>query len=464
MAKTRTKTAYVCGECGADHGQWQGQCSACREWNTLTRISLGNGPAVSKPDFTDPGRSAGYTGQRSGVQDLADIDLEAVPRFSSSIGELDRVLGGGLVPGSAILIGGNPGAGKSTLLLQIMCELAQSRRALYVTGEESLQQVGMRARRLGLPEKSLKLLAETQVETICQVARQQQPDVLVVDSIQVMYSAEVASAPGSVSQVRECAAALVQYAKQTGTVLILVGHVTKEGSLAGPKVLEHMIDCFMMLEGDADTRFRILRGQKNRFGAVNELGVFAMTEKGMKEVKNPSAIFLARPEEQSPGSLVMVLWEGTRPLLVEIQALVDESPLNNPRRLAVGLDQNRLGMLLAVLNRHGGIFMSDQDVFVNVVGGVRVTETSADLALVLALVSSFRDRALPRNLVVFGEVGLAGEIRPVPGGQERLSEAAKHGFGLAIVPKGNAPKKFPPGMKVIGVTRLAEAIEALDAG
>ncbi|MGM0632572.1 MAG: DNA repair protein RadA [Pseudomonadota bacterium] len=460
MAKTRT--AYVCGDCGAEHGQWQGQCGTCGEWNTLTRISLGAGPAAGRTEVAGAARGAGYSGQRSDVRDLSDIDLEAVPRFSSSIGELDRVLGGGLVPGSAILIGGNPGAGKSTLLLQIMCELAQSRGALYVTGEESLQQVGMRARRLALPEKNLKLLAETQVETVCQVVAQQQPRVLVVDSIQVMYSSEVGSAPGSVSQVRECAATLVQYAKQTGTVLILVGHVTKEGSLAGPKVLEHMIDCFMMLEGDADTRYRILRGQKNRFGAVNELGIFAMTEKGMKEVKNPSAIFLARPEEQSPGSVVMVLWEGTRPLLVEIQALVDESPLNNPRRLAVGLDQNRLGMLLAVLNRHGGIFMADQDVFVNVVGGVRVTETSADLALILALVSSFRDGALPRNLVVFGEVGLAGEIRPVPGGQERLAEAAKHGFGLAIVPRANAPRQSPPGMRVMGVTRLADAIEALE--
>jgi len=460
MAKAKSRTLYVCSDCGAEHTQWQGQCGACKAWNTLTRFSVGaaaSSSAAVKADF----RQSGYTGQTSGVKDLSEIDLEALPRFSSTIGELDRVLGGGLVPGSAILIGGNPGAGKSTLLLQVMCELAQSRRALYVTGEESLQQVGMRARRLGLPERNLKMLTETNVETITTVAQQEKPEILVVDSIQVMHSSDVASAPGSVSQVRECAAYLVQFAKQTGTVLFLVGHVTKDGSLAGPKVLEHMIDTFIMLEGGSDTKFRILRGQKNRFGAVNELGVFAMMETGMKEVKNPSAIFLARTEEQTPGSLVMVLWEGTRPLLVEIQALVDPSQLSNPRRLAVGLDQNRLGMLLAVLHRHGGLFMADQDVYVNVVGGVRVTETSADLALLLAIVSSYRDQVLPRDLVVFGEVGLAGEIRPVPGGQERLAEAAKHGFKRAIVPRANVPKKAIAGMEVIGVTRMAEALDAL---
>lgn len=457
MAKA--KTAYVCTGCGAEHGQWQGQCVACKEWNTLSRINLGNVAATpaAKADF----RRQGYAGATSGVQDLSEIDLAAVPRLSSSLEELDRVLGGGLVPGSAILIGGNPGAGKSTLLLQVMCTLAQTSRALYVTGEESLQQVGMRARRLGLPERSLKLLAETNVEKICQVAQEQQPQLLVVDSIQVMHSSDIPSAPGSVSQVRECAAYLIQYAKQTNTVLFLVGHVTKDGTLAGPKVLEHMIDCFLMLDGGNDSKYRTLRGQKNRFGAVNELGVFAMTEKGLREVKNPSAIFLARAEEESPGSLVMVLWEGTRPLLVEIQALVDGSQLGNPRRLAVGLDQNRLGMLLAVLHRHGGVFMADQDVFVNVVGGVRVTETSADLALILAIISSFRDKSLPQDLVVFGEVGLAGEIRPVPSGQERLHEAAKHGFKRAIVPRANVPRGGISGMKITGVSRLSEAIDAI---
>ena len=457
MAKT--KLAFVCTDCGAEHGQWQGQCASCKAWNTLSQINLGtsNSPAT-RADF----RKQGYAGDQSNVQKLSDLDLEALPRFSSSIGELDRVLGGGLVPGSVVLIGGNPGAGKSTLLLQIMCLLASGGRpSLYVTGEESLQQVGMRAQRLELPVENLKMLAETNVEQICNAAQQHKPELLVVDSIQVMHSADVTSAPGSVSQVRECAAYLIQYAKQTNTVLFLVGHVTKEGNLAGPKVLEHMIDCFIMLEGGNDTKYRILRGQKNRFGAVNELGVFAMTEQGLKEVKNPSAIFLARTEEDTPGSIVMVLWEGTRPLLVEIQALVDSSQLGNPRRVAVGLEQNRLAMLLAILHRHGGLYMADQDVFVNVVGGVKVTETSADLALLLAIVSSFKDRSLPKDLVVFGEVGLAGEIRPVPGGQERLQEAAKHGFTRAIIPKANAPKRKINGLEVVGVTKIDQALDAL---
>jgi DNA repair protein RadA/Sms len=396
------------------------------------------------------------------VQNLSEINLESMPRLPTSIGELDRVLGGGLVPGSVVLIGGNPGAGKSTLLLQVMCLLSSLEKGgLYVTGEESLQQVGMRSQRLKLPQDNLKMLAETNVELICKAAQTIEPAFIVVDSIQVMHSVDVSSAPGSVSQVRESAAYLIQYAKQTNTVLFLVGHVTKEGNLAGPKVLEHMIDCFIMLEGGSDTKYRVLRGQKNRFGAANELGVFAMTELGLKEVKNPSAIFLSRADEESAGSLVMVLWEGTRPLLVEIQALVDETQLGNPRRVTVGLDQNRLAMLLAVLHRHGGIYMADQDVFVNVVGGVKVLETSADLALILAVVSSFRDKALPRDLVVFGEIGLAGEIRPVPGGQERLAEAAKHGFTRAIVPKANTPKLPIPGIEVVGVAKIDQALEAL---
>tara|TARA_B110000014_G_scaffold114833_1_gene78921 strand:- start:284 stop:1657 length:1374 start_codon:yes stop_codon:yes gene_type:complete len=457
MAKT--KTVFVCKDCGTEYGQWQGQCAACKAWNTLSQINLGSSSSpVTKADF----RRQGYAGDQSNVQSLSDIDLQSLPRYSSSIEELDRVLGGGLVPGSVVLIGGNPGAGKSTLLLQIMCQLAHSGRpALYVTGEESLQQVGMRANRLNLPTDNLKMLAETNVEQISRAAEENKPELLVVDSIQVMHSADVPSAPGSVSQVRECAAYLIQYAKQTNTVLFLVGHVTKEGNLAGPKVLEHMIDCFIMLEGGNDTKYRILRGQKNRFGAVNELGVFAMTELGLKEVKNPSAIFLARTEEDTPGSLVMVLWEGTRPLLVEIQALVDTSPLGNPRRVTVGLEQNRLAMLLAVLHRHGGLYMADQDVFVNVVGGVKVSETSADLALVLAIVSSFKDRSLAKELVVFGEVGLAGEIRPVPGGQERLAEAVKHGFKRAIVPKANLPKTKIEGLEVLGVTKISQALDAI---
>jgi DNA repair protein RadA/Sms len=460
MAKQ--KTAYVCSDCGAEHTQWQGQCMACNEWNTLTRILLGPATVPSAPKNFKRPPTGGDTGAPVGaVQTLGKIDLEEQPRFTSTIGEFDRVLGGGLVPGSAVLIGGNPGAGKSTLLLQVMCHISQTMEALYVTGEESLQQVGMRAKRLGLPVDNLKILAETNVTEITRVAEECQPKIIVVDSIQVMYSADVTSAPGSVSQVRECAAYIIQYAKQTGTALFLVGHVTKDGTLAGPKVLEHMIDCFMMLDGDGDSRYRTLRGQKNRFGAVNELGVFAMTGTGMKEVKNPSAIFLAREEDISPGSIVVVLWEGTRPLLVEIQALVDASQYGNPRRVSVGLDNNRVAMLLAVLHRHGGMLMADQDVFVNVVGGVKVAETSADLAVLLAIVSSFRDKALPRELVVFGEVGLAGEIRPVPSGQERLSEAAKHGFTSAIVPKANAPKKKIDGMDVIVVSKLSDAIDAL---
>ncbi|MEX0617943.1 MAG: DNA repair protein RadA [Pseudohongiellaceae bacterium] len=460
----KTKTAFVCSDCGADHTKWQGQCGACGEWNTLTRVNLGaalRGAGSGSGGGAALRQQSGYAGDTSAVLQLADIDLQSLPRFATGFEELDRVLGGGLVPGSVVLIGGNPGAGKSTLLLQVMCLLAEAMPALYVTGEESLQQVGMRAGRLGLPDKNLKLLAETNVEAIRAAAEQHQPRVLVVDSIQVTYSNDIPSAPGSVSQVRECAAYLIQYAKQANTVLFLVGHVTKEGNLAGPKVLEHMIDCFIMLEGGNESRYRILRGQKNRFGAANELGVFAMTEKGLKEVRNPSAIFLARGEEVTPGSVVVVLWEGTRPLLVEIQALVDASPLGNPRRLAVGLDQNRLAMLLAVLHRHGGLYMADQDVYVNVVGGVKVTETSADLALVLAMVSSFRDACLPHDLVVFGEVGLAGEIRPVPGGQERLREAAKHGFKRAIVPSANVPRTPIDGMEVVGVNKISQALNAI---
>ncbi|MFT5577645.1 MAG: DNA repair protein RadA/Sms [Paraglaciecola psychrophila] len=456
MAKQ--KTAYVCGDCGSDHPHWQGQCKDCNAWNTLTEFKLS-----SSPKQAVEARFQGYTGAagRQKMQTLDAIELAEMPRFSSGVGEFDRVLGGGLVHGSAILIGGNPGAGKSTLLLQTMCHLAASMDALYVTGEESLQQVAMRARRLGLPTDRLNMLSETNVELICAQAQQLQPKVLVVDSIQVVHSDDISSAPGSVSQVRECAAYLTRYAKQTGTVVFLVGHVTKDGGLAGPKVLEHMIDCSILLEGSDDSRFRTLRGQKNRFGAVNELGVFAMTEEGLKEVKNPSAIFLSRASEPASGSLVMVVWEGTRPLLVEIQALVDDSPLGNPRRVAVGLEQNRLAMLLAVLHRHGGLQVGDQDVFANVVGGVKVLETSADLALLLAIVSSFRDQVLPQNLVVFGEVGLAGEIRPVPSGQERIFEAAKHGFSRAIVPRGNMPKQQVPGMEVVGVATLAEALEAI---
>lgn len=460
MAKQ--KTAFVCNDCGSDYAKWQGQCSDCGAWNTLAEIRLGPvAQGVGRPAARPGARRGGFAGALAGARVLQEIDLDDLPRFSCGAEEFDRVLGGGLVPGSSILVGGNPGAGKSTLLLQTMCHLAAGLEALYVTGEESLQQVAMRARRLQLPVDKLRLMAETQVETIVAALEEFKPRVVVVDSIQVVHSEELSSAPGSVSQVRECAAYLTRIAKQTGTVVFLVGHVTKDGSLAGPKVLEHMIDCSILLEGANDSRFRTLRGQKNRFGAVNELGVFAMTERGMREVRNPSAIFLDRNSEPAAGSAVMAVWEGTRPLLVEIQALVDDSQLGNPRRVAVGLEQNRMAMLLAVLHRHGGLQVGDQDVFANVVGGVKVLETSADLALLLAIVSSYRDRQLPADMVIFGEVGLSGEIRPVPSGQERLSEAAKHGFRRAIVPRGNAPKSEIKGMQVLAVSKLAEALEAI---
>jgi len=455
MAKI--KSIYVCNDCGSEHSRWQGQCNGCKEWNTITEMT--QAPVAQDARSA---RYSGYAGKaNSQVQTLAAISLTEMPRIPSGYQELDRVLGGGIVPGSAILIGGSPGAGKSTLLLQVMCQLAEKMGALYVTGEESLQQVAMRAARLGLPTDKLNMLSETSVETICDIAQKEQPKIMVIDSIQVVHVADIQSAPGSVSQVRESAAFLTRFAKQYNVAIFLVGHVTKDGSLAGPKVLEHCIDCSIMLDGSTDSRFRTMRSHKNRFGAVNELGVFAMTGSGLKEVTNPSAIFLSRDEDESPGSVVLVLWEGTRPLLVELQALVDYSQMPNPRRIAVGLDQNRLAMLLAILNRHGGLQMSDQDVFANVVGGVRVTETAADLALLCAMVSSFKNNALPHNLVVFGEVGLAGEIRPVPSGQERLNEAAKHGFTRAIVPFGNVPKKPPKGMTVVGVKKLSEALEAV---
>ncbi|MDP8079752.1 DNA repair protein RadA [Phocoenobacter skyensis] len=456
MAKA-PKVAYVCNDCGADYSRWVGQCKSCGAWNTISEVRL-----VSTKE-TKNDRFRGYSGETTGkIQSLSDICLEEVPRISSGFKEFDRVLGGGIVAGSAILIGGHPGAGKSTLLLQVICKLAAHLPTLYVTGEESLQQVAMRAKRLNLPMDNLKMLSETSVEQICNLADQQKPKIMVIDSIQVMHLADISSSPGSVSQVRECASFLTRYAKMHQVAIIMVGHVTKDGTLAGPKVLEHCIDCSILLEGEADSRYRTLRSHKNRFGAVNELGVFGMTEQGLREVKNPSAIFLTRSEEQTSGSSVMVLWEGTRPLLVEIQALVDHSMLGNPRRIAVGLDHNRLSMLLAVLHRHGGLQMSDQDVFVNVVGGVKVSETSADLALLLALISSFKNRPLPQDLVIFGEVGLAGEIRPVPSGQERISEATKHGFKRAIIPYGNAPKKTIEGMQVFTVKKLSDAINILE--
>ena len=448
----RSKTVYVCADCGAGHAKWQGQCNDCQAWNTLSGLAVDAGPAAVR---------AGFSGERHSPKKLAEVATRDLPRIETGIGELDRVLGGGLVPGSAVLVSGNPGAGKSTLLVQVMCRLAGAHRALYVTGEESLSQVALRAKRLRLPLGHLDVISETDIDRLAGVWRKMRPELLVVDSIQVMYSPDLESSPGGVAQVRESAATLIRLAKELDTILLMVGHVTKDGNLAGPKVLEHMIDTYVMLEGDPDSRFRTLRSGKNRFGAVNELGVFAMTDKGMVEVANPSAIFLSRADAPAPGSSVMVVWEGTRPLLLEAQALVDQSALGNPRRVAVGFEQNRLSMLLAILNRHGGLQLGDQDVFVNAVGGIRVDETSSDLALLLAVVSSYRNRALPAELVCFGEVGLSGEIRPVPNGQERLREAMKHGFKKAIVPLANKPKRALDGVMVIAVGKLGEALDAI---
>ncbi|MDP1696575.1 MAG: DNA repair protein RadA [Xanthomonadaceae bacterium] len=453
MAKA--KTAYVCADCGGSHNKWQGQCGECGAWNTLSEVTLA-------PVSTARGgaRHAGWAGD-GGPQVIALSDVQGgdEQRTSTGIGELDRVLGGGLVEGSVVLVGGDPGIGKSTLLLQAMAAMGERLPSLYVTGEESLAQVAGRAQRLGLSVLGIKALAETAVERILEHAAKVRPALIVADSIQTLWSEMLTAAPGSVSQVRESAARLVRYAKETGTSVFLVGHVTKEGGIAGPRVLEHMVDAVLYFEGESGSRFRILRAFKNRFGAVNELGVFAMSDKGLKEVPNPSAIFLSGSREPQPGSAVMVTREGTRPLLVEVQALVDKSPLSNPRRVALGLEQNRLAMLLAVLHRHGGVGVFDQDVFVNVVGGIRVQETAADLPVLLAVLSSLRDRPLAEKTVVFGEVGLSGEIRPVPNGEERLKEAATHGFKRAIVPAANAPKRNPyKDMEVIAVERLAQAL------
>lgn len=451
----KTKAHYVCTECGANYNQWQGQCNACKEWNVLKEFKISSASKKSSPTR---GSSASYAGSSSSqVYAIKDIDLAEVPRIISKQQEFDRVLGGGIVPGSVVLIGGDPGVGKSSILLQICCEMSVNYPVLYVTGEESLQQVAMRATRMNLPIDSIKLLAETDVELIVLAAENEKPKIMVLDSIQTMQLAEVSGAAGGVSQVRETAAFITRFAKQNNVMIFLVGHVTKSGEVAGPRVLEHIVDTVVFLEGNSDSRFRTLRSIKNRFGAVNELGVFAMTDKGMKQIKNPSAIFLSRGDEVSSGSVVMVVWEGSRPLLVEIQALVDDSPYGAPKRVTVGLDNNRIAMLLAVLHRHAGIQVSDQDVYVNAVGGVKISETSADLAVLAAAVSSLRNKPLPKDLIVFGEVGLAGEIRPVPSGQERLFEAAKHGFKQAIIPQANMPKGGIAGMEIHPVTSLQQA-------
>ena len=456
MAKART--AYVCSECGADFNKWQGQCGECGAWNTLSEIVIE--PAAAAAKSPSRGNYAG-AGDAPKIVALREVGAIEEPRTLTGIGEFDRVLGGGLVEGSVVLVGGDPGIGKSTLLLQALASLGSRLSGLYVTGEESLAQVAARGRRLGLSLDGLDALAETCVERILAQAQAAKPRLIVADSIQTLWSEQLTAAPGSVSQVRESAARLVRYAKETGTSVFLIGHVTKDGGIAGPRVLEHMVDAVLYFEGESGSRFRVLRAFKNRFGAVNELGVFAMGDKGLREVPNPSAIFLSGSATPQSGSAVMVTREGTRPLLIEVQALVDHSPLANPRRVTLGLEQNRLAMLLAVLHRHGGIGVFDQDVFVNVVGGIRVQETAADLPVLLAVLSSLRDKPLAEKTVVFGEVGLSGEIRPVPNGEERLKEAATHGFKRAIVPKANAPKRGKVGeMEVIGVERLAEALEA----
>ncbi len=451
MAKSVTsrKTVYLCQDCGASFPKWQGQCGECGAWNTLVE-SVAAAPAR--------GRGAALVAA-SAVQKLDQVAEEETARIPTGLSELDRVLGGGVVPGAVILIGGDPGIGKSTLLLQALAALEGRLSTLYVTGEESLTQVSLRARRLGLPRLDLPVLAETSLETILDTLARTTPGFVVLDSIQTLYSGALEAAPGSVSQLRECAAQIVRYAKARGCAIVLVGHVTKEGAIAGPRVLEHMVDTVLYFEHDAGSRYRIVRAVKNRFGAVNELGVFAMGDSGLREVSNPSALFLSRHEQPVPGSVITVTRQGSRPLLVEVQALVDGSQAGNPRRVALGLEGNRLAMLLAVLHRHAGIALSDQDVFANVVGGMRIQETAADLPLLLAALSSFRGRAVPHDLVVFGEVGLAGEIRPVQGGEERLQEAAKHGFKRAIVPEANRPRRSVKlDMEVHAVARLDQAL------
>ena len=458
MARSKVKTAYVCQQCGAEHAKWQGQCNSCDAWNSLSQVNIS--PIVGGAAAHN---ALGFAGATAEIKKLAEVEALETARIGSGFAELDRVLGGGFVPGSVVLIGGDPGAGKSTLLLQACTKLAAKQGVLYVTGEESLQQLALRAQRLKLPMDGLNVAAEPRAEVIANHIATQKPQVGVLDSVQVLQMEGVDSTPGSVTQVRETAAFFTRLAKQQDVVIILVGHITKEGGLAGPKVLEHMIDCFMMLDSPAGSRYRTLRGHKNRFGAVNELGVFAMTDLGMKEVANPSAIFLQRGEVDSPGSVATVTWEGTRPLLVELQALVDDVAGGHPKRVAVGLDQQRLAMHLAVLHRHCGITLGDQDVFANAVGGVRINETGADLAVLLAVLGSFRDRVLPRELIVFGELGLTGELRPVANGQERLREASKHGFKHAIVPFANRPKERIGNMTIHGVKTLAAALEVVSA-
>ena len=455
MAKD--KTIYTCTECGDISPKWLGKCPACGAWNTLIE-SVAESAAPTKNRYSSQFKSLAKT---TGIATLGDIDATDMARTPTGHEELDRVLGGGMVEGGVVLIGGDPGIGKSTLLLQALDSLQRSgQKTLYITGEESGAQVALRARRLGLDNSQVKVMAEIQLEKILTTLDVTQPNIAVIDSIQTVYSDQLTSAPGSVAQVRECAAHLTRAAKSSGVCIVLVGHVTKEGALAGPRVLEHMVDTVLYFEGDTHSSFRLVRAIKNRFGAVNEIGVFAMTERGLKGVSNPSAIFLSQHSEPVPGSCVMVTLEGTRPMLVEIQALVDSGG-PSPRRLSVGLDKDRLAMLLAVLHRHAGVACMDQDVFVNAVGGVRISEPAADLAVMLAITSSLRGKPLPKGFIAFGEVGLAGEVRPAPRGQERLKEAAKLGFSVAVVPKANAPKKAIEGMTIHAVERIEQAMQVV---
>lgn len=446
---TKTKRIYICDGCGAQHLKWQGQCPDCGAWNALSETR----------DISDRKRLPSVIASDSHMKRLDQVDVTDVERMGSGLAELDRVLGGGLVPGSVVLIGGDPGIGKSTLLLSAVANVSESRPACYVTGEESLDQIGMRAERLSVSKAIVDLLAETSVEVIISQLKLTPPSLLVIDSIQTLYSDQLESAPGSVSQLRECTAQLVHFAKHASVTTVLVGHVTKEGTLAGPRVLEHMVDTVLYFQSDLGSRFRVIRAVKNRFGAANELGFFVMSEQGFKEVKNPSAIFLARRISPVPGSVTLVTRESSRPLLVEVQALVDESASGHSRRVAQGLDSQRLGLLLAVLHRHCGIALSHSDVFANVVGGLKIAETAIDLPVTLALLSSFYERALPEDLVVFGEIGLTGEVRPIPFGEERLAEARKHGFTRALIPRGNRPEEGVKGMEVIAVERLSQALD-----
>jgi DNA repair protein RadA/Sms len=449
MAKT--KVEFVCANCGATHYQWAGQCLECKEWNTLEEVFVTSSKATLSESLKDLPPSK--------VQSLNKIKSQANIRLSTGLSELDRTLGGGLVEGSVVLIGGDPGIGKSTLILQALASINSFENTLYVSGEESAQQISNRAIRLGI-DADIQLLSETYLEKILKTVKNLNPKVVVIDSIQTLVSDTSTSAPGSVTQVRDCAAQLTQYAKQTNTIMLMIGHVTKGGSLAGPRILEHMVDTVLYFEGDAGGRYRIIRAVKNRFGAVNEISVFAMSEKGLQQITNPSAIFLSNENLSAPGSMVMVTREATRPLLIEVQALVDQAN-GAPKRICVGMDQNRLSLQLAILHKHGGVVTFDQDVFINVVGGIKVSETASDLVVMLAIVSSLRDRVIPKDWIAFGEVGLAGEVRPVYNAQERLSEAQKQGFKLAIMPKANAPKKPLKGIKIVAINRLSEALDYL---